>query len=116
MVAHEAPGMRLPIGLRARLLQGGKEQTPVVIVVKNRLATVAAVHKVVDRSRILDPQLARHRSESTLNQQRSSRSYNTLFRPRCCMDDRFEEIVRIAHCEACGNIVLRKVRKKAKEC
>jgi hypothetical protein len=28
------------------------------------------------------------------------------------VDDRFEEIVRIAHCEACGNIVLRKVEKE----
>ena len=30
------------------------------------------------------------------------------------VEDRFEENFRIAHCEACGNIVLRKVKKKPK--
>jgi len=47
-------------GLGARLAQRLDETLPILVIVEDRFAPVAAIHDVVDRSGILDSQLARH--------------------------------------------------------
>jgi hypothetical protein len=60
MIGHEDIGMDLPTRLAARFAQRQDEALAIRIVQENRLTTVAAVHDVVNRPRILDSQLARH--------------------------------------------------------
>src|SRR5579864_5494135 len=60
MVGHEAKGMNLPIGLDRALAQGCQEQLRVARVAENRFEVVATTHNVVDRSGVLDTQLASH--------------------------------------------------------
>ena len=60
MIAHETPGMELPPGLLAGFTKGGEEGAPILIVAKDRLAPVAAIHEVVDGPRILNAQWPRH--------------------------------------------------------
>lgn len=43
MVAHETPGVNLPVGLHAGFPKGRKVQLAVIIVAENRLAPVAAI-------------------------------------------------------------------------
>jgi hypothetical protein len=60
MIAHQAIGVHLP----ARLLAGfgeGPQETPAILVIReNRLASIAAIHDMVDGPRILYTQLAGH--------------------------------------------------------
>ena len=60
MIAHQAPGVHLPIGLLTRFGQRIQEQPPVLVVRINRLPPVPSVHHVIDRSRILNSKLASH--------------------------------------------------------
>jgi hypothetical protein len=49
-----------PAGLGARLGERFDEASPIRIIQEDQLASVAAIHDVVDRPGILDSQLARH--------------------------------------------------------
>lgn len=60
MIGHEDIGVNLPAGLGARLGKGFDKALAVRIVEEDRLAPVAAIHDVVDRTGILDSQLAGH--------------------------------------------------------
>jgi hypothetical protein len=60
MVVHQAIRVNLPAGLAAGFAQSGHEPFPVKIVIKDRLAAVAAIHHVINRSGILNPQLPGH--------------------------------------------------------
>ncbi len=60
MIAHQAPGMHLPLRFRASLPQSGEKTPTVFIVVENVFALVATVHDVVNRVSILDAQWPRH--------------------------------------------------------
>jgi hypothetical protein len=52
--------MDLPIGLGSSITERGQKQLPIRIITENHLEMIAAVHNVVNRSRILDTQLASH--------------------------------------------------------
>ena len=54
IIPHEAIGMDLPIGFRARLRQRGDEQLPILVSEKDRFPPVAAIHHVVNCARILN--------------------------------------------------------------
>jgi hypothetical protein len=49
-----------PAGLGARLGERFDEASPIRIIQEDQLASIAAIHEVVDRPGILDFQLARH--------------------------------------------------------
>jgi len=48
VIGHQAPGVNLPIGLLAGLLQGLEKQPPVRIVVENGLPPISPAHHMVD--------------------------------------------------------------------
>jgi hypothetical protein len=61
VVGHQAVAVNLPPGLLAPLGQSRKEPLPIIIIAKDPLLVVAAVHHVVNRPGVLDAQLASHR-------------------------------------------------------
>ena len=60
VVAHEAISEDLPIGLHTGVVQCVEEHLVIHIVAEDRLAAIASVHDVVNRSRVFDAQLAGH--------------------------------------------------------
>ena len=60
MIGHEAPGMDLPAGFGAGFAEGLEEDFAIFFAEEDRLAAVAAVHDVVNRSRELDAQFSGH--------------------------------------------------------
>ncbi len=60
MIAHQTIRMRLPLGLAARLAQGGKKSLAVLVIPEDILTLIPAVHDVIHGPRILNAQLARH--------------------------------------------------------
>jgi hypothetical protein len=62
MVAHQAIGMHLPVGLAARFLQRGQEFLAVLLIQENVIPLVTSVQDMVHRPRIFDAQLPRHGS------------------------------------------------------
>ena len=61
-VGHQAVAVNLPPRLVAPLSQGGQEHLAVIIVAKEPLLMVPAVHHVVNRPGVLDAQLASHKA------------------------------------------------------
>src|SRR5208337_906095 len=62
MVAHQTPGMHLPAGLAASLARRLREPSPVRLIPHDVLAPVPAVHHMINRAGIFQPELARHTS------------------------------------------------------
>src|SRR5438552_6518811 len=60
VVAHQAPRVNLPVGFSASLGQGVQQQEPVFVVMEDRFTAVSPVHGMVNRSRVLHPELSRH--------------------------------------------------------
>ena len=60
VVAHQAIGMRLPVGPLAGLSQGLYEVVPIHVIEENVVALIATAHDVIHRSGILNAKLARH--------------------------------------------------------
>src|SRR5436853_7922020 len=60
MVAHHAISMNLPIGLLAALPERLYPPVPIRVVFEYRLPPISPVHHMIDRTRILHPQFARH--------------------------------------------------------
>jgi hypothetical protein len=60
VVAHETPGVNLPVGLFTRLLQRFHQELVVDIVHEDGLAAVSTIHHVVDCAGILNSELASH--------------------------------------------------------
>jgi hypothetical protein len=52
--------MNLPVRLAARFTQSSDEPFAVKVVIKYRLAPVAAIHHMINRSGVFDAQLTRH--------------------------------------------------------
>jgi len=65
-VGHQAERMHLPIGLDAAFDPGFQKTLPIPVVLEDGLASVATVHHVINGSRVLDSQLARHGVESAI--------------------------------------------------
>ena len=59
MVPHQAIRMHLPTGLGTPLPERVQKAPTIPLVEENRFSPVAPVHRVVNRARILDSQLAR---------------------------------------------------------
>jgi hypothetical protein len=57
VMGHQTGRVHLPRGLLASLFQCLKEPLPILLVPENRFPPIAAVPHLVDRSRILHPQL-----------------------------------------------------------
>ncbi len=64
MVGHQTIRMHLPAGFLSGLAERLQKPPPIFIVLEDRLAPVSPVHEVIDRSRILHSQFARHASEA----------------------------------------------------
>jgi hypothetical protein len=62
-------GLHLPAGLLAGSRQGLQKVFPIQIIAKNLLPPIASAHQVVNRSLVLNSQLARHRQFVTPKQQ-----------------------------------------------
>src|ERR1022692_1383840 len=60
VVQHQTISMNLPACFVARFAEGFQKTLPILIVLENRLSPVSPVHDVIDRSRILHSQFARH--------------------------------------------------------
>ena len=60
MIPHQAPGVHLPIGLDAGFAQGFEEPFPIRVVLEDRFAPVAPIHRVIDRAGIFDTPLPSH--------------------------------------------------------
>ena len=54
MIQHQAIRMHLPARLGAGLVQGGHEPLAVKVIVEDRLAPVATVHHMINRSGVFD--------------------------------------------------------------
>jgi hypothetical protein len=63
VIAHQTPGVDLPIGFFAGLAEGFEEQLAVFGAAEDLLLMVAAIHDVVDGSGILDSDFSGHRTE-----------------------------------------------------
>jgi hypothetical protein len=64
MIQHEAKGMDLPAGLGAGLRHRLQKPHPVLVIAKDFLPAIPAVHHVVNRAGKLDSELARHAPNS----------------------------------------------------
>jgi hypothetical protein len=62
--------VNLPVRLGARCTQGGDEPFPVNVILKNRLAPVAAIHHMINRTGIFDAQLPGHETGLTIHRVR----------------------------------------------
>src|ERR1017187_4002918 len=60
VVQHQTISMNLPACFVARFAEGFQKTLPILIVLENRFSPVSPVHDVIDRSRILHSQFARH--------------------------------------------------------
>jgi hypothetical protein len=60
VIAHQAPGVDLPVGFAAGFVQSLEEQLVVLIGTEDWLPMVAPVHEVVNRPRILNPDFPCH--------------------------------------------------------
>src|ERR1019366_594769 len=60
VVQHQTISMNLPACFVARFAEGFQKTLPILIVLENRFSPVPPVHDVIDRSRILHSQFARH--------------------------------------------------------
>jgi septum formation inhibitor-activating ATPase MinD len=60
MIAHQTIRMDAPAGLGAGFREGFKETDAVVVVLEDGFTAVTAIHHVIDRSGVLDSQLAGH--------------------------------------------------------
>jgi hypothetical protein len=58
MVAHQAPGMNLPFGLRTSLTERLEKQLAIFVTTEDRLPMVAAAHHVVNSPGVLDPKFS----------------------------------------------------------
>src|ERR1044071_2662977 len=60
MIAHEAKGMHLPMGLLACLCKRAQETLPILVIFEDGLPAIPTIHHVIHCPGILDAQLARH--------------------------------------------------------
>ena len=60
VIVHQAIRMHLPAGLFAGLRQRLKEPVPVLVIGKDGILAVSAIHHMINRARILNAQLPRH--------------------------------------------------------
>ena len=60
MISHQAPSVNLPAGFGAGFGEGRQKALPIQVVVVNRFAPVPAIHDMVNRPGILNPQFAAH--------------------------------------------------------
>jgi len=62
MIAHQAPGVNLPIRFSTRLTQSFQKQLTVFVIAEDVLAMIAAIHDVVNSALVLNSKLSGHRS------------------------------------------------------
>jgi len=68
MIGHQTIRMHLPAAALAGLAQCLNKPQPILIIPEDRLPSIAPIHHMVNRSRILHSELARHgRHRETLN-------------------------------------------------
>jgi hypothetical protein len=60
VIAHEAPGMELPVGFGAGFGKGVEEKLAILIGEKDVFAMIATVHEVIDRAGVLEPEFSGH--------------------------------------------------------
>ena len=60
VVAHQAPGMDLPVGFLTGFTKGVQEQPPILVIQENGLAPVATIHRVINRPGVLNSELPCH--------------------------------------------------------
>jgi hypothetical protein len=60
MISHQAISENHPLSFGASLANSFQKTLPISLVAENRLAPVAPIHDMVDRSGVLDAQLTGH--------------------------------------------------------
>ena len=60
VIAHQTDRMDLPIGFVAHLAQRIPEALPILVILKNGIASVSTIHHMIDRPRIFNSDFARH--------------------------------------------------------
>ena len=60
MIGHQAEGMHLPARFQARLPQRLQEQAPILVGAENGLPPVTAIHHMINRPGIFEPQFSSH--------------------------------------------------------
>ena len=55
MIAHQAIGVDLPVGLGTSFTEGGEEAMTIGVVGEDGLAAVAPAHQMINRAGIFDP-------------------------------------------------------------
>ena len=66
MVSHQTIGLDLPIAFRGSLTESLQKAAPVGVIFEDRLAAVAAIHDVINRAGIFQPEFSRHALENAL--------------------------------------------------
>ena len=62
VIPHETIGMNLPTGFPAGVPQCIEETTAIGVVEENGFAVVTAIHDVINRARVFQPELSSHAS------------------------------------------------------
>jgi hypothetical protein len=60
VILHQAQGVDLPIRLGANLTQGLEKPLPIRVIPEDGLAPIPAIHQVVNRAFVFNPQRSRH--------------------------------------------------------
>jgi hypothetical protein len=60
VIAHKTPGMELPVGFLAGFDEGIQEEVAVIIIQKDGLAAISALHQMINRAGILHSELPGH--------------------------------------------------------
>ena len=66
-IEHQAIRVNLPLRLGADFAQGGDEPLSVKVILKNPLTPIPAIHHMINRAGILNPQLPWHPSGLSLS-------------------------------------------------
>jgi hypothetical protein len=65
MIGHQAIGQDVPAGLATGFSKRLQKTAPIGAITKNVFAAIPAIHDMINRSRIFDAQLSRHRQNTS---------------------------------------------------
>ena len=67
VIVHQTKRMHVPVGFNATLTQRFQETLPILVILENRFPLVTAIHDMINRTRIFQSNLARHRPNNYLH-------------------------------------------------
>src|SRR4051812_14870013 len=75
MIAHQAIGMNLPLGLATSFSERGEEALAVMDVAKDVLTPITSIHDMINSSWVFDAQRSRHGAETVRKGRKLSSEY-----------------------------------------